>query len=291
MNQLVFSKPAWFKTERITTMLSYKRSLPFFLVETFFIACLLSCKVVGISAAPTIDEFFAFSSAFVKIVAWDVRFAWTGFLLKKAGLRVLTSPLACGKIFEPVGIASAPTIDEFFAFFSAFVKIVAWDVCLAWTGYLWKLADLRVLTSPLACGKIFEPVGIASAPTIDEFFAFASAFVKIVAWDVRLAWTGFLLKKAGLRVLTSPLACGKSFEPVGITSTPTIDEFFAFSSAFVKIVAWDVCLAWTGYLWKLADLRTSPLACGKSFEVVCIAAAPTIDEIFAFSSHFVKIVA
>ena len=107
-------------------MLSYKRSLPFFLVaETSFFACPLSFKVVGIAAASTIDEFFAFSSHFVKIVAWKVRLAFTDYLWKQARLRVLTSLLACGKSFEVVCIATAPTIDEFFAFSSLFVKIVA----------------------------------------------------------------------------------------------------------------------------------------------------------------------
>ena len=119
-------------------MLSYKRSLPFFLVaETSFFACPPSFKVVGIAAASTIDEFFAFSSAFLKIEAWKISFTRTDYLWKQARLRVLTSLLACGKSFEVVGIAAASTIDEYFAFSGHFVKIIAWKIsttrtCLAW---------------------------------------------------------------------------------------------------------------------------------------------------------------
>ena len=145
MNQLhesVFSKPTcliistfWCKlTEDISAMLSFKQFLPFFLVATFFIACPLSYKVVCITVASAKDEFFAFSSPFVKIEAWKVPLAWTSFLWKKAGV---TSLQACGKSFEIVGIAKAPTIDEFFTFYSLFVKIVAWKIRLAWTGFLW----------------------------------------------------------------------------------------------------------------------------------------------------------
>ena len=123
--------------EKKSIILSYKRSLPVFLVETFFNAFCLSFEVVCIATAPTINELFAFSSLFVKIVAWDVPLAWTGFLWKEAGLRSLTSCLACGKSFEVVCIATASTIDELSAFSSHLVKIVAWKIgktrtCLTW---------------------------------------------------------------------------------------------------------------------------------------------------------------
>ena len=118
-------------------MLSYKRSLPFFLVETSFFACHLSFKVVGIAAASTIDKCFAFSSPFVKIEAWKISSTWTDYLGKQARLRVLTSLLACGKSFEIVGIAIASTIDELFAFSGHFVKIVAWKICITRTCLAW----------------------------------------------------------------------------------------------------------------------------------------------------------
>jgi len=216
----------------------------FFLFATFFIACPLSFKVVRITATSTIDEG---SATFpVKIEASKFAVALTRVPWKKAGV---TSLLACGKCvwhaenFEPVGIAKAPTIGEFFTFSSHFVKIVAWKGRPAWTRFLWKNTGV---TSLPACLKTFEPVGIATAPTIDEFFTFSSHFVKIVAWKVRQAWTPFLWKNTGV---TSLQACGKTFEPVGIATAPTIDEFFTFSSHFVKIEPWNVRIAMAAFLW------------------------------------------
>ena len=117
-------------------MLSYKQSLPFVLV-TFFDAFCLSFEVVCIATATTIDETPAFSSRFVKMVASNARLAWTAFLWKMAGLRFLTSCLACGKSFEVVCIATASTIDEFSTFSSRFVKIVAWKICFTQTFLIW----------------------------------------------------------------------------------------------------------------------------------------------------------
>ena len=107
--------------------------LPFFLLETFCLACPPSYEVVRIALASAKGEFFAFPSHFVKIESSKGSFTRTDLLWKLAGT---ASRLACVQSFEVVCIAAASTVDELFAFSNHFVKIEAWKECLTWTDFL-----------------------------------------------------------------------------------------------------------------------------------------------------------
>jgi hypothetical protein len=152
----------------------------------------------------------------------------------------------------------------------------------------YNLTKTHLITTSSTIIDCLKIVSIAITTTIPEHFTTSCSPVVEIPTERSLARTIILRQPANVHRSASLLTTLFGQKVVSVGATSTVNEFFTFYCSRIEEIPWHCRFTRSNNTRQSANLGAGLLTLFDSCEIVLVASASTVEELFTLSSGLVE---